>query len=1120
MMKKKHLFGITLILLVCFVTQSAAQKLRSVIKASTAVSTDTLFYTDFNAKPGTFTTGDIFSASTSNAGNEKIINSIIFGAGPNGQRINLNTSQSANQYGSGATAYVSASASDDGATAGAFSFLKSGTGAGKGYIILPQVEGPADITIWSCGANTKSTQKYIVYFSTDDGTTWVPQDTCAITTNKLLYKNTSSYSESNDFKVKIECATGSSSNCNLYLFDVLITKRPSITKISVAGTEKQTVTLTQPISDLVYKWGSTATSASIVWTGTVDANTPPDNMTVTTDNTAKTLTISGTPKVSGSYGLKVTSTDGTITSDTLFATINVVTNPIPLINLVSGAGTNAQQVIVGKSITDIVYKLGGTATTAAINWTGTTSASTFPDGISATTKNDSLSISGTPTTAGTYGWTVESTDGTLTSSSLTGSLTVVQPPSISLNSNVETTNQTVSFNQSISNIIYAWAGSATTANLVWSGTSNSSVAPAGVTVTLNNDSQTLSISGAPMNLGSYKFKINATDGVTSSDTISGKISVVSTSTMLPSFPGAVGFGSHATGGRNGKVYHVTNLDDSGTGSFRDAVSASNRIIVFDVSGYISLATAISAKSNLTIAGQTAPGEGIGIKSGELSFAKSSNVICRDIRIRPGSETISDNDDALSLYLANNIILDHCSFEYAPWNNIDGVSDNTAVLPVTNITFQNCIIADPIGQQFGAHCESINSQWSFHKNIFANSHNRNPLAKINETYTNNVLYNCSAGYTTHTGTKFKHAIINNYFVFGPASTGTDNSWFQIDSNQSIYYSGNMKDTNLDGTLNGAGTTPYWYQGEGTVLSAPWTDLTDSIPICSAEAAFRITTSTAGTLPYDQTDSLIINQVKTVGLGTTGWIAGTVGPNSGLYTSQEQTGLDNKGYGIIRSGNKEIDTDNDGMPDYWEKANGSDINTDDAMQIASDGYTLIEHYINWLAELHAKANSNESVDIDLLNYAGGFSSVAPAFTIDKNTNGTATILSDGHTVRFTPKSNYTGMSSFNFTITGNDGTTFSSIASIVVVPNNGTAINTVSKGKVTIYPNPTASILMLKNADESDFEIYNTSGSLVLNGQTTQNGSSQQIDVAKLADGIYILKIQVEGKKLAFSFIKKK
>jgi pectate lyase len=380
------------------------------------------------------------------------------------------------------------------------------------------------------------------------------------------------------------------------------------------------------------------------------------------------------------------------------------------------------------------------------------------------------------------------------------------------------------------------------------------------------------------------------------------------------FPEAEGFGQHATGGRTGKVYHVTTLADSGPGSFRDAVSQSNRIVVFDVGGYIALKTAVSAKSNLTIAGQSAPGGGIGFKGGEISFANSSNVILRYVRIRPGSDTASTEDDALSLYRAKNVIVDHCSLEFAPWNNIDGVSDDWQNYPVTDITFQDSLIADPTGQQFGAHTESVSSQWSWYRNIFANSHNRNPLAKVDNVFVNNVLYNCSAGYTTHTSTTFRHDIINNYFIFGPASTGTDNTWYQLDKNQSVYAAGNLKDTNLNGALDGAATSPYWYQGTGTVLGAPWSGATAPY---SAQSAYRINVSQAGALPRDPLDALIVSQVRTLGKGATGSGANSVGPSGALYTSQTETGLPNNGYGDIASGSSPADSDHDGMPDFWEK-----------------------------------------------------------------------------------------------------------------------------------------------------------------------------------------------------------
>jgi len=496
------------------------------------------------------------------------------------------------------------------------------------------------------------------------------------------------------------------------------------------------------------------------------------------------------------------------------------------------------------------------------------------------------------------------------------------------------------------------------------------------------------------------------------------------------FPGAQGFGANATGGRAGTIYHVTTLADSGAGSFRDAVSASNRFVVFDVGGYIQLQTAVSVKSNITIAGQTAPGGGIGFRGGEISFADQSNIIMRYIRIRPGSETASTDDDALSLFQAHSVMIDHSSFEFGPWNNIDAVSSDWQNSPVTDITIQDSLIGDPTGQQFGAHTESVSSQMAWYRNIFANSHNRNPLAKVNTVFVNNLNYNYSAAYTTHTSTNFKHDIVNNYFVFGPASTGTDNTWYQVDKNQSIYYAGNVKDTNANGTLDGAETTPYWYQGTGTVLTAPWSTETNATKPLDARSGARVAISLAGTLPRDPVDALIISQVMTLGKGTTGLGAGTVGPDGGLYTSQAQTGLPNNGYGSIAGGTRPTDTDNDGMPDNWESATGSNASANDAMTKASDGYTLLEHYVNWLAGPHATSSAGGAADLDLSAWTLGFSTVSPTFTVSGAQNGTVTLQADGHTARLTPTAGFHGLATYSFTVTGSDGSAYTGQAAVLV------------------------------------------------------------------------------------------
>jgi Pectate lyase len=1121
-MKKKFSPIIFLALLVNFSPLHALGALQKSLASTEAASTDTVYYVDFKNKPSAFTTGDVYTASSSNANKEKTVNGIVFGAGPNGQRINMNISQSASQYGSSATTYVSASANDDGATAGAFSFLTTGTGsASGGYIILPEIQGPTDITIWACGANTGNTQSYKIMASSDGGTTWTQLGTASFTDLKLIHKNVFSYTGNTNVKIKLVCSTGSNSNCNLYIYDALLTKRPAIDLTSAVGSNHQTIAtlLNESLTNIIYTWGGNATSAAVTWTGTADANTPPSGISVTTDTNAKTVTISGTPTALGSYSFSITSTNGTLTSSALTGSIRVVSAAVPLLSLSSASGTNSQKVTAGSAMNAAQYTWSGSAFDAKVNWTGTTSSTTVPDGITVSkdSLNEIISISGTPSTSGTYGWSITSNDSTQVSTALTGTLTVVPPPTITLTSDAATTNQTVPFCIGMTNVVLTYGGSATSASLTWSGTPSSTTPPAGITVSTNTTAKTITISGMPYLTGTFTYSAASTDGTITSSAVTGKVISSATTDALPSFPGAVGYGSHATGGRKGSVYHVTNLNDSGAGSFRDAVSASNRIIVFDVSGYINLLTAVSCKSNLTIAGQTAPGEGIGFKGGEISFANQQNIICRHVRIVPGSETASTGDDALSLYLARNVIMDHCTFEFAPWNNIDGVSDNYTVYPVTGITLQSCIDANPTGQQFGAHCESVNGQWTFYRNLFANSHNRNPLSKINDQFINNVHYNNEAGYTTHTSSNFKHDIVNNYFVWGPAS-GSNVPWFQIDANQSIYYPGNLNDDNEDGILNGTSTTPYWYSGTGTILTSPWSPMTPLIPTVDAPSAFRGVISTAGTQPLSQLDSMIINQVKTLGLGTAGYTAGSTGPSGGLYTTQAQTGLTNNGYGIIRTGVKATDTDNDGMPDYWETATGSNVNADDAMQIASDGYTLIEHYLNWLADLHATTYNNVPLDIDLNQYCGGFSSVSPTYTVSDNVNGAATILANGHTARFTPSAT-NGLGSFKFQVTGSDGTSYTNTISIALLPASILSPVNQIENRVSIYPNPASDILVIKNAQAGTFRIFDTLGHTVLAGSVNQSDASNKINIAALNTGVYLLKLTNDSKSAIYKFVKK-
>ena len=181
-----------------------------------------------------------------------------------------------------------------------------------------------------------------------------------------------------------------------------------------------------------------------------------------------------------------------------------------------------------------------------------------------------------------------------------------------------------------------------------------------------------------------------------------------------------------------------------------------------------------------------------------------------------------------------------------------------------------------------------------------------------------------------------------------------------------------------------------------------------------------------------DALIISQVMTLGKGTTGSGANTVGPNDALYTTQTATGLANNGYGSIASGTRPTDTDNDGMPDNWENANGSSPSTNDAMTKASDGYTLLEHYVNWLAEPHTSTTVGVAVDVDLSAWATGFSTVSPTYTVSGAQNGTVTLNSDGHTAHFQPTGGCHGLAAFNFSVSGSDSTAYTSKVVVLVAP----------------------------------------------------------------------------------------
>ena len=292
------------------------------------------------------------------------------------------------------------------------------------------------------------------------------------------------------------------------------------------------------------------------------------------------------------------------------------------------------------------------------------------------------------------------------------------------------------------------------------------------------------------------------------------------------FPGAEGFGAYATGGRGGTVYHVTNLNASGAGSLADAVSKSGRIVVFDVGGVINITGAsITIASNITIAGQTAPGEGITIYGGRVIASKAKNVIIRYIRMR-GGKSIDSSKCTLTLDNCENFIMDHCSVSWGPW-------DDVHIKDANNVTWQNCIIAEGIEpQRFGSITDGTRN-WTISHCLWIDNKSRNPKMKCYLQYYNNVVYNYAMGIIGgHSAADNYQDVMNNYFIAGPNTTGDKyfDDWTETDH---LYSAGNYYDGNKNGVLDGRLITDYH---QATPMQKPYFNVTHPMNLETAAKAY--------------------------------------------------------------------------------------------------------------------------------------------------------------------------------------------------------------------------------------------------------------------------------------------
>jgi len=432
------------------------------------------------------------------------------------------------------------------------------------------------------------------------------------------------------------------------------------------------------------------------------------------------------------------------------------------------------------------------------------------------------------------------------------------------------------------------------------------------------------------------------------------------------FPTAEGYGKYAKGGRGGVVYEVINLNDSGAGSLRAAVETEGpRTVVFRVSGNIELESPIRIRNPyITIAGQTAPGDGICLKTHMLSI-DADHVIIRHIRVRLGDQSGKDYDAIGSRY-ARHVILDHVS---ASWS----VDECVSIYHCDSITVQWCIISESMSKSNhikGSH--GFGGIWgsnygSYHHNLLAHHSSRNPRMASGSGYTdyrNNVIYNW--GYQNLYGgekyqqgnDKFNFSIFNivaNYYKPGPATQPGEVSYrianpsFRDEKDVGQWY---IADNAMEG--NTEVSDDNWNGGVQTEISMetirlekPW----PSMPIDqqTAREAYELVLARAGgTLPKrDEIDERIIKEARG-GYATFEGISykkehQVADPEkiSGIIDTQEDVG----GWPELKSAPAQVDTDHDGMPDEWEIKNGLyPKNAGDRNNIGEDGYTMLEKYMN--------------------------------------------------------------------------------------------------------------------------------------------------------------------------------
>ena len=462
----------------------------------------------------------------------------------------------------------------------------------------------------------------------------------------------------------------------------------------------------------------------------------------------------------------------------------------------------------------------------------------------------------------------------------------------------------------------------------------------------------------------------------------------------PAFPGAEGYARYVTGGRGGKVYRVTNLDDSGNGSLRWALSQSGKkTIVFSVSGTIHLKSELRITDNTTIAGQTAPGDGICIADFPCSI-KGSNVIVRYMRFRLGNKSITpekaasgdyDGWDGFGAMDQQDIIIDHCSVSWS-------IDECFSVLGNKNTTVQWCMVAQSMVKGHSKLSHGYGGNWggdhaSFHHNLIVHHSSRTPRLGPRTTtqlreymdMRNNVIYNWGNN-GCYGGEAMKVNIVNNYYKPGPGTPTNNNKDKRIASigiRTTKYVTDNPSykpawhiwgkyfvEGNVN-TKHNVVTNDNWTYGiynqitnsdndnTFTVVTRDTMKITEPLDITAttthtAEVAYeRVLAYVGASKSRDSFDELMVSDTRNGVATNTG-----SGLSKGFINTQDDNkpadaGDDWSAWPELTQGTPVTDADGDGMDDAWETANGLNPNdANDGSQLNDEGYTMLEVYLNSL------------------------------------------------------------------------------------------------------------------------------------------------------------------------------